>query len=188
MKTILIPTDFSETSKNAARYAIHFAKELGFTKLVLFNAHERYIETDPTLLVSVPDFSEGAMQASTEALEKFKNDLLLFVDAGMEIETYSQYTFLTDAINEIAKKFDADYVVMGVTGGDKLTEAFMGSFAIDVAKVSQVPVIIVPPNTSFTPIEEVMLACDFKNIEKTTPVSAITHLLDETKAKLFYQL
>ncbi len=185
MKTILIPTDFSETARNAARYAIHLAKSLNIHKLVLYNACSRNIETDPSLVVVVDDFSKQAIDASRDALEKFKQSLLPMCSEQMEIIHYSEYAFLTDSINEISKKFNADLIVMGVTGSDKLNEAFMGSHSLDVARISETPVIIVPPNATVTPIEEVMLACDYTDIEKTTPVKAIKDLLGETKATLF---
>ena len=39
MRTILVPTDFSATAQNSAFYALGLAKELGASKLVLYNAY-----------------------------------------------------------------------------------------------------------------------------------------------------
>ncbi len=185
MKSILVPTDFSETSGKAARYAIHFAQQLKYEKIILFNACERYIETDATLPVVVQDFSKEAIEASKEALEKLKRTLLPFTKDSLAIETYCLYGYLTDEINDAAKKFGCDFIVMGVTGSDKIGETFIGSFAIDVSRTSEVPVIIVPPEAGFTPIEEIMFACDFESVNYTTPVDALKNLLNATGSKLF---
>lgn len=183
--TILVPTDFSETSKKAAQYAIFFAKQLHIHKLVLFNSCERHIETDQSLPSVVPDFTKQAIEASRDALERFKLSLLITENTELEIETFSMYGFLPEVINDVAIKFNAVYIVMGVTGSDTLNEAFIGSFAIDVSKESKVPVIIVPPNATITPIKEIMFACDFENVQNNIPVEEIKNLLDATKAKLF---
>ena len=74
---------------------------------------------------------------------------------------------------------------MGITGGGALEENQVGSNTISVAKHSTVPVIIVPANASFTPIKEVLLACDYKKVVETTPVQPIKSLLAATGTKLF---
>jgi nucleotide-binding universal stress UspA family protein len=40
MTRIVVPTDFSETSRNALSYAIDMAAELSGSKLILFNSYE----------------------------------------------------------------------------------------------------------------------------------------------------
>ena len=37
MKRIMVPTDFSETSKNAARYAVQLAASIPGASIVLYN-------------------------------------------------------------------------------------------------------------------------------------------------------
>lgn len=88
-------------------------------------------------------------------------------------------------INEICGNNNIDVIVMGVTGAGKLTETLIGSFAIDVARHSQVPVIIVPPGAYYSEIKEIMLACDFSKVVESTPVTPIRQILDETGAKFF---
>ncbi len=47
MKTILVPTDFSETAMNAAAYALPLAKQLGMDRIVLYNAYQAPVSVDP---------------------------------------------------------------------------------------------------------------------------------------------
>ncbi len=185
MKTILVPTDFSETAKNAALYAIHLGNQLQATKIILYNASEEPMPTDmnmgPINFIGV----DATIEASKIALEKFENKIIAECPTQMEIIRKSEYTFLSNDINELSASLGADLIVMGVTGGGKLEETLVGSNAVHIARHSLIPVIIIPPGAKFSQIEEVLLACDFKKVVETTPVVPIKEILDATHAKLF---
>ncbi len=184
MHTLLLPTDFSETAKNAALYAVNFAKQLGIKKIVVYNAYQQPIATDTTIApVELIDFNE-LKAISVAGLEHFKEIIAGYQPGDIEIETVSEFALLTSDINDVCKQYTIDIVVMGVTGGGKLDETLIGSSAVDVAKHLTLPVIIVPPGGVFTTIKKVVFACDFKKVVESTPVKAIKQLLDETKAKL----
>jgi len=185
MKTILVPTDFSSTAKNAAMYAINFAKQLKYERIILYNAYQALLTTDPNIaLIDTVDITE--LEKSSKAnLENFRMLLKPFCDASISLDILSEYGAVTYDINEICKSNEVDFIVMGVTGVGKVEETLIGSFAIDVARRSEVPVIIVPPDATYTKINEVMLACDFSKVVETTPVASIKKLLDASKAKLF---
>jgi len=185
MKTILVPTDFSSTAKNAAMYAINFAKQLKYERIILYNAYQAPLTTDPDIaMINTVDITELEKSSKTN-LENFKMLLKPYCDASVTLDIISEYGAVTYDINEICKSNEVDFIVMGVTGVGKVEETLIGSFAIDVARRSEVPVIIVPPDATFTKIEEVMLACDFSKVVETTPVESIKKLLDASEAKLF---
>ena len=185
MKTILVPTDFSSTAKNAAMYAINFAKQLKYERIILYNAYQAPLTTDPDIaMINTVDITELEKSSKTN-LENFKMVLKPYCDASVTLDIISEYGAVTYDINEICKSNEVDFIVMGVTGVGKVEETLIGSFAIDVARRSEVPVIIVPPDATFTKIEEVMFACDFSKVVETTPVESIKKLLDASEAKLF---
>jgi nucleotide-binding universal stress UspA family protein len=185
MNTILVPTDFSPTARNAALYAISFAKQLRSKKIILYNAYQTPIVTDANMAIIDAVDIEELKKASEESLEAFKQTLMAFCDNNMQLETLSEYGTLTLDINEVCANTKTDMIVMGVTGSGKIAESLIGSFAIDVSRKATVPVIIVPPDAAYTDIKEIMLACDFSKVVETTPVDAIKKIIDETKAKLF---
>ena len=184
MKTILVPTDFSNTARNAAHYAINLAKQMHGNKIILYNAYQPPPITDANMAVVDIVNIDDLEKSSKANLENFKNELQPLATDLIELATLSDFGVVTSDINEVCKDNNVDLVVMGVTGGGKLEETLIGSFAVDVAKHSQFPVIIVPPGATYTEIKEVMLACDFTKVVETTPVQPIKQLLDETKAKL----
>jgi nucleotide-binding universal stress UspA family protein len=185
MNTILVPTDFSPAARNAAMYAISFAKQLKCKKIILYNAYQTPLVTDANMaIIDAVDIDE-LKKASEENLRAFQITLKAYCDTDIQLESLSEYGTLTLDINDVCKSTNADLIVMGVTGTGKIAESLIGSFAIDVSRKATVPVIVVPPEAAFSDIKEVMLACDFSKVVETTPVAPIKKILDETKAKLF---
>lgn len=186
MNTILVPTDFSATAKNAALYALELAKQVGSKKILLYNAYQTALNVVPDPMVpalAVLDI-ETIREASIGGLKECKKQLEPVSD-GIEIETLGEFNLLTEGIKIICESINIDLIVMGITGGGELKENFFGSNTISVAKHITVPVIIVPRDAAFTTIEKVMLVCDFQKVVETTPINSIKKILDETKAKLF---
>lgn len=185
MKTLLVPTDFSVTARNAALYALELAKQIGASKVVLYHSYQTPVSIDPiapTLQMLDIDILQ---QTSEAALEHFRLQLEAFSTPSIALETINEFSMLTDGLNEACKKTGASLIVMGITGGGALEEIFFGSNTISIANHSVVPVIIVPAKASFTKIEEVVLACNVKEFETNLPVGPIKELLNATGARVF---
>lgn len=188
MQTILVPTDFSATAKNAAVYAIELAKQIGATKVVIFNAYEAVMPTmaiDPTVPSIMPIDIEAYKNISESGLKNFSKDLHAACNNQVVLETLSDLNTLVSGISEAAEKTGANLIVMGITGGNVLEESLIGSNTVDVAKAITVPMIIVPPKAIFKTIEEITLAVDLKKVEAAMPTQPIKNLLDAINAKLF---
>ncbi len=184
MNTILVPTDFSNTAYNAARYGLLLAKQLGAGKLVLYNAYQTPVIGDAMAsTVALIDF-DTYQQVSKNGLEAQKEELEGLDIEGVEIDTLSVFNFLVGGIDDVCKDVEADLIVMGITGASGIEETFIGSNTISVAKHTKVPVIIVPANASFTSIKKVLLTCDFKDVSSSLPTDAIASFLKDSRAEL----
>src|SRR6478735_763409 len=183
METILLPTDFSPTAKNAALYALKLAEQLNIKKLVLYHSYEIPVTIDP-LVPGIQMLDMETLKAgSEEGVRNFALQLKEFA-GDIAIDTINEYGSLADGLDEVCARTNAGLVVMGITGGGVLEEKLIGSTTLFVAKHTKVPVIIVPPKAGFTRIESVMLASDFEKSDKTIPIEPIRKIVDETKAKL----
>jgi nucleotide-binding universal stress UspA family protein len=181
MKKFLVPTDFSDTSKNAARYAVELAQDDPETTIILYNIYDKLAAgTDGSLLTE-----------SDEDRKKVLNQAL----ANLEIELHEistvriQYVAeeggsLVESIEKYVRYNGIDVVIMGITGATKLEQIFFGSNALNMARQGVCPVIIVPPKANFKKIQNVMLLSDFKNVKSTTPVAQIKKILDIFKPDL----
>lgn len=185
MNTILVPTDFSATAKNAAQYAIRLGADLGVKKIVLYNAYQSTpVITEPTM-PAMPLMDVDMLQdVSRDSMKHFRQSLQEECPAGIELEEKAEFGILSNEINEVCESCSVDLIVMGVTGTSKIEEVLIGSTAISVFKHSKIPVLVVPANGAYTPIKNVALASDLKKVMETTPVQTIKRILDETKARL----
>lgn len=185
MQTILVPTDFSETAKNAGRFAINLAVRFGCKKIILYNAYQQPPMSDANLTVVMDVVSiEELEKLSKYNLEIFKNDMISHAKSTIQFESISDFGMLTANINEICIENKVDLIVMGVTGVGKLEETLIGSFAVDVASDSNFPVIIVPPGAEFSGLKEIMFACDFEKIPVENLPDSVIKLLKEIKGNL----
>ncbi len=184
MDAILLPTDFSDTSKNAALYALKLATQLGVKKLVLYHSYEIPLTIDPiTPAIQMLDI-EALKEDSQKNIERYQLELKALA-TGIHIDTISEYGALTAGLDEVCERTGADLIVMGITGGSLLEEKLIGSNTLSVAKHTNIPVIIIPAGTGFTRIEEIMLTGDFNKEDTNIPLGHVRKILDETKAKLF---
>ncbi|MDB5247353.1 MAG: universal stress protein [Segetibacter sp.] len=186
MNTILVPTDFSATAKNAALYAIQLATQLHATKVILYNAYQAFppIITEPTAPV-IPVMDVDTLKGiSKNSMMQFKQSLQAFCPQEILLEEKIEYAIIADDINKICRENKADLIVLGITATSKIEEVLIGSTAISIVKQTKVPVIIVPQGATYSIIKSIMLACDYKRIAETTPVSAIQSILDATEARL----
>jgi nucleotide-binding universal stress UspA family protein len=185
MKDILVPTDFSTTAKNAARYALQLAEQIGAPKVIFYNAYSAPIIVDPMVPAVQLLNEENLKKDSQDALDKFQLFVKAFCPKDCVVETYCEYALLNNGLNEVCQKTNSELIVMGITGGGLLTEKLIGSNTLSVAKHSDVPVIIVPANSRFTRIEEVMLLSDFDKADDKIPMNPVRRIIELTKAKFF---
>jgi nucleotide-binding universal stress UspA family protein len=184
MNSLLVPTDFSETAKNAGIYAVSLAEDLGIQKIILYNAYQAPISADPSMpAVQLFDI-DVLKKTSKDSLQQFRSVLQATCKKPMLFETRSEFQLLTSGVEQLCKEEQIDAIVMGITGGSKVEEALMGSNTISVAKHVTIPVFIIPKGAQYKPIRQVVLACDFRKVVDTMPVTAIKNILDGTKANL----
>jgi len=184
METIIITTDFSEPAMNAARYATGLAKALGVPKIVLYHSYDNapaatdipVAETDTTL----------AHEGSLLALEIVEREigLVLGTDSGITVDLVVNGLPLELGVEQLAEQWRAGLVVVGTTGKSGLEKFLMGSNTVGLALSSRVPLLIVPKEAEFEPIEKITFACDLKQVNRSTPVSEIGWWLDRLQAKL----
>lgn len=184
MKTILVPTDFSETARNAAHYSIELAKQVKASKIILYNAYQVPISIDPAMPIMQLMNMDELKSVSISGLERLKTELEPLSNR-IELEILGEFNVLSVGIDDACKQTNADLIVIGITGtGGGFEEVFIGSNTISVVKHSAIPVLIVPGNVTYKPVKEILLVCDFKKVEETTPVAPLKQILQDTEANL----
>jgi len=181
MKKFLVPTDFSETSKNAARYAVELAQDDPETTIILYNTYYKLSPGSDGSLLTESD--EDRKTVLNQALRNLEIELHEISTVRIEYVA-EEGSSLVDSIERYVRYNGINFVIMGITGATKLEQVFIGSNALNMARQGICPVIIVPPNARFKKIQNVMLLSDFKNVKSTTPVAQIKQILDSFKSNL----
>lgn len=174
MRTFIVPTDFSETSKNAARFAVQLASQVGETKVILYNVFDKIAAgTDGTPLHIDNQSRKNIMEI---ALNNLATDLIAVAGVPMEVIA-EEGTNMVDRLDHFARHHGAELVVIGITGSTRMEQILMGSNAINLVHQSSIPVLIVPPQATFKPIKQVAILSDMKDVANTVPQEALLQVL-----------
>jgi nucleotide-binding universal stress UspA family protein len=183
MKSILIPTDFSATSRNASLYAVNMATTIGIPKLIFYHFYETKLVFTPAGKLDEAATIEPSRAKSEEDLQNFV-DSLGTISEKIEVELYQGASSVNEGILEVSKITNPDLIIMGITGGGILKETFLGTHTLSVAKQGNIPVLIIPNKATFNHYGNVTILSDFKDVEKYTPVEKLKTILDHGKTDL----
>lgn len=154
MKTILVPTDFSENAENALYYAIELAKREA-ANILLLNAYNVNYEASET---EESDLAEAIAISNT----KLKGMAVKIEHAGgIRYELMSIAGSPVNAILSAIKEKKVDLVVMGSRGETNLFSVVFGSTTANVMSKADCPVIAVPLEASVAPIKKITYATNY---------------------------
>ncbi|HTK19485.1 MAG TPA: universal stress protein [Mucilaginibacter sp.] len=151
MKTILIPTDFSEAAANAARYGLFLARQLQ-ADLRLIHAFK------------VPGEASAAAQSAwpLDNYEQVKHDCVMELDSlrhQLELETIAEVSpqvyisrisgtaelgETTTMVRNLVDHYRSPLVVMGMSGAGQLKRLLFGSSSRELIDKATFPVLLVP--------------------------------------------
>lgn len=140
---VLVATDFSPTSAQAARVASRFFPHARFDLLHVFEApFEGRLGLGGLEDAAIEDYRR---QVGDQALREFETFIR---DAGLEGRTASirvRHGYAPARIKERAAELDADLVVLGTQGKSWLAMGILGSVSEHVAAESSADVLLVRP-------------------------------------------
>jgi nucleotide-binding universal stress UspA family protein len=181
MKKIIAPTDFSDSSENAAIYAGRLAEFYG-AELWLYHA---YRMPAPITEMSARLMNPEEMQAAVEyEMAVFKNKVLSNLRSTAKINTQTGVNSFSEGLEELCSSIKPDLVVMGLSGKNVLTRFIAGSNTIRAIRQLTCPVLVVPPQAEFIPVRKIGFACDFEKVRETTPVGPLKKLIRDFNADL----
>src|SRR5262245_26173308 len=141
LKRILVPTDFSEHSKNALRYAAAFGEKFGAEVYLLHVFQDLAIfQPDAVTVGPVTPPIDEMLAAARTALERSLADCRI-KNVAFKIEVREGTPF--EAIVDFAKTQNIDLIVLGTHGRGWLAHVLMGSVAEKVVRKSPCPVLTV---------------------------------------------
>lgn len=128
-KRILVPVDGSKLSKKASNYAIELAKKLGSTVII----------TNIMSQMSEMSYEEQEIQ-SKEFIKEIVDNA---VKENVKVESMTLFGSPTHDIVTIARKSEADLIVMGTHGMTSSNSKLMGSFAKSTLEFVDLPILLI---------------------------------------------
>lgn len=169
MKTILVPTDFSECARHALNYAVAIAQK-SKAQIMLLHIVQRLYRS-----ASFPKTGKWMNDENTEEQVPYMMEFLKGVKRkmkslissvnteGIKITDTIQTGNVSKAIKSASKKCKADLIVMGTHGTKGLNEVLIGSNASQVVRDAEIPVLTVNTEKQSKNIEirNIVFATDF---------------------------
>ena len=181
MNTFLVPVDFSETSKNAARFAAHLSSDLDHAKIILYHVYD---SAEAGSDGSPVEGSEDDNKIIAElALKSVQTELSSITSARISCVAEEEADFV-ECLESYVRRHDIPLIIMGITGQSRLDQILMGSNTLKIISKRVAPVIIVPPDAQYKSDRNIMLISDFKDVEKTIPIAPIKAILNLFKPAL----
>ena len=157
MKSILVPTDFSNCARQAEQAAVQLAERFGARLHLLHQVSS-----------SGRAEEEAAYQ---EALQREKNAEVLFRDLqaahpGVDMEGHCSREKLSKAVADYVMKKGIDLVVMGSHGVSGKSEYFIGSNTQRIVRTIHRPVLVIKEPPARLQFDRVIFASSFNQSER----------------------
>lgn len=174
MKPILVPTDFSKCSYNAAQFAIALAKETK-AKIILLHVYQTPFPPAVTNITPLGqlDVQDDRMKRVSDMAEF---ELKLHGKEELKIEYEVKAGFTVTEIIAASQKHDAGMIVMGTQGASGLKKIFMGSNTANVITESSCPVLAVPENAKYLGLNKIVFAADFHELKSNTSIEPLVEI------------
>ena len=180
MKTIIVATDFSKASRNAAFYAADMSMAINADIILLhvFQIPIGYMEIP--LAANVDEL----MIDSKKSLAFLREKLLVRTRGEVSIKIEIVAGIFFQELQAMCEKKKPYAVIMGSQGTTAADHVFYGSHTVYAMKHLMWPLITVPLEASYSQIKKICLACDFDEVIESTPMDEIIRLVNDLRAEL----
>lgn len=163
MLSILLPTDFSDNSWNAIKYALEFFKYQNVKFYVMHAYRNEFYDHDD--LVSRDVFDNVLNKVKNESQNNLDNLITkvkkITPNPRFTYQTISAYNTLVEESNAIADDYNIDLIVMGTKGKSNERHIVFGSHTFQVLKYVKCPVLVIPSNYKNTQPKHILFPTDY---------------------------
>ena len=186
MKKILLPTDFSETARNALEYALNFFKGESCT-FYLLNIYPAGKYTTGDLWQAS---GEESVYDSLLLNKKIKLDVLIdqleqkYQDKKYRFKGIADYDEFSDAINQVVELNKINFIVMGTQGTKGMKEMVFGTHTQKVIRKVDCPILVVPIGVVFKGFKKILLTLDTEDKFDPSAIKPLISLMAKHKVSL----
>lgn len=186
MKTVVIPTDFSDNARHAIDYALQLYK-CERTKFYFLHAYADEVYGP------FKKNDKGSLETRKKDVKCATNDKLTELLEGIRAETgnpkhtYEALSFcesLVDAVNDFVNQSNADLVIMGTRGQTADKKISFGSHTVQVFKYVQCPVLAIPEGYLYQKPRKILFPTDFMMPYKRRELKLLNSIASEFKSEV----
>ena len=165
MKKILFPTDFSDNSLHAAKYAVLLAERLN-ADIFFLNVYSVPVFTEYQIPYDMAGLEELSRENANSNMSDFVDKIIHSTKFTKDrISQMVESGFITDNILEVVERKKIDMIVMGTKGTSNILERWLGTNAQKIVETANIPVWVIPSKAKLIPPTSILYAADFKEDE-----------------------
>jgi nucleotide-binding universal stress UspA family protein len=187
MRTILIPTDFSNNAMHAIEYALHLYKceRTNFYFLHAY-ADEVYGPYKKNGDESMEVQKKTIGQRVEASLEKMITNLTKkYHNPKHKFESISAFASLVDAVNDFTNQLNVDLVLMGTQGKTADKNITFGSHTVQIFKYVLCPVLAIPENYGFKQPKKIVFPTNYMLPYKRRELKLLNTLIADYKSEVY---
>lgn len=186
MKTVLIPTDFSENALHALQYAQELYKCERACFFVLHSyAEEVYGEYGTTPQEEVDRLKKEKKEQTEKKLDQMLEPIIGIPPNPLHnFEAIASFDSLVDGINDVVDDMNIDLVIMGTKGETSDHKTAFGSYTIEVFKYVKCPVLAVPEGFGYRQPKTVLFPTDYLLPYKRRELKLLDDLAGKFKSEV----
>lgn len=181
MLRVLLPTDFSDNSFEAIRYALLTFQDLECKFHLLHTYmppiyHTEYLVGSPSLI----GLGDVIRETAINDLDKLQNRLQdQFKNSKHTFESHACLNTLTNEVNERVEDKKIDVIVMGTKGATGAQEILFGTQTVHIIKKAKCPVIAIPPNFEYEVPKEILFPTDYEVEFNSKPLDILLKIANQ---------
>ena len=186
MRKVLIPTDFSENSWNAIKYAMELFK-YEKSEFIIMHAYadEVYEHNIKMSRALFEEFKEKVGESSDRELQKVLAKMLeVSPNPRHEYNFVSVFGGLVEEANDFADKENIDVLVMGTRGQTDDRDITFGSNTIQVIKYVKCPVLVVPSKYHKVQLENILFTSNYQLPFRRRALKLVSAIAKDFAAKI----
>ncbi|MUU79686.1 universal stress protein [Winogradskyella endarachnes] len=187
MKNILLPTDFSENSWNAIRYAMRFFEKTECNFYLLHvNRLDSLAVTDTSLLLNNTVVDKVYTSSSKQKLRNLLKEIAeITVDKRIhKFFTLSDQGSFIESIRKTVNEKQIDCIVMGTKGASEFERIILGTNTADVITKVKCNVLAIPENAEYVTPKEVAFPTDFSLSNNLQVLEPMAEIIERFKTNL----
>jgi nucleotide-binding universal stress UspA family protein len=157
MKTILVPTDFSDGAYKALEYAAQLARKFD-ASIIVVHAFDLPAQGINVMIDISSELQKNAQQDLKKLEKKATKDQLT---TGIKIEYLALLGELNEVIQTVTEERPVELVVMGTKGESDLSSKLFGTNTVSAIKHIHVPLLVIPSEAFYKPIKHIAFAVDY---------------------------